>query len=161
MADSLDAALTPPKPETFKPSELTNLASLTDGRPPGYYKSVYPLNCWIHIVAEFIYLIAVELVCVGLLFKVAIYAVRRQDSGFFFDLLGPYPGSASIATVRMKLRAPSPQRGSRVSRRSPPPLGQHFRPKLSTRLAASRHWLATSSSSRVGTLRFSAMFRSG
>jgi hypothetical protein len=96
MADSLDTAPTPPKLETFTPPEPTSLASLTDGRPPGYYKSVYPLNCWVHIAAEFIYLIAVELICVGILFGLAIYAVRMQESGFFFDLLGPYPASVPV-----------------------------------------------------------------
>jgi hypothetical protein len=55
MADSVRAAPTPPKPEAFSPPQLTSLASLTDGRRPGDYESVYPFSCWIHISAEFLY----------------------------------------------------------------------------------------------------------
>jgi hypothetical protein len=96
MVDSAGAAPTPPKPETFRPPELTSLASLTDGRQPGDYKSVYPWAAWIQIIVEFIYLIAVELICIGLLFGLAIYAVRKQETGFFFNVLGPYPASAPV-----------------------------------------------------------------
>jgi hypothetical protein len=96
MDDSLGAAPPPPKPETFKPPELTSLASLTDGRLPGDYNSVYPWTVWIQIVAEFVFLIAAELVCVGFLLGLAIYVVRTQETGLFFDLLGPYPASAPV-----------------------------------------------------------------
>jgi hypothetical protein len=93
MSDSLGGAHTP---ENFKPPGLTSLASLTDGRPPGHYKSIYPWTVWIQIVVEFIYLIAVELVCLAFLLELAIYAGRKQETGFFFHLLGPYPTSAPL-----------------------------------------------------------------
>lgn len=96
MADSSGAVSTPQKSETFKPPELTSLASLTDGRPPGCYKSIYPLSVWIQIVVEFVYLIAIEIACLGALLELTLYAERMQKAGFFFDLLGPYPASAPI-----------------------------------------------------------------
>jgi hypothetical protein len=96
MDDSLRAPPAPLMPEPFKSPELTSLASLTDGRPPGYYKSVYPWTVWIQIVIEFIYLIAVELICVGILFGIAIYITRKQETGFLFTLLGPYPASEPV-----------------------------------------------------------------
>lgn len=96
MADSPGSAPAPPTSETFKPPELTNLASLTDGRAPGSYKSIYPLSAWVHIVVEFVYLLAVELICVVILFGLAIYAVRMQTTGVFFNLLGPYPASSRL-----------------------------------------------------------------
>jgi len=83
-------------PENFKPPGLTSLASLTDGRPPGRYESIYPWGVWVQIIIEFSYLIAAELVCIGLLFSLAIYSVRMEKEGFFFNLLGPYPESAPI-----------------------------------------------------------------
>jgi hypothetical protein len=96
MVDSLRVAPAPAKSEPSRLPETTNLATLTDGRSPGEYKSVYPLAVWAQIAAEFGYLIAVELICVGFLLGLAIYVVREKDTGFFFDLLGPYPASAPI-----------------------------------------------------------------
>jgi hypothetical protein len=96
MADSTGAAPTPQKPEEFTPPELTSLASLTDGRPRGSYESIYPLIVWAQILAEFLYLVIVELFCLGLLFWLMIYAVQGQKAGFWFDILGPYPTSAPL-----------------------------------------------------------------
>jgi D-serine dehydratase len=84
------------RPEPFTPPELTSLASLTDGRPAGAYESAYPLGVWTQIAVELIYLVSAEIISLTLLLMLAIYASRMQKTGFFFDLLGPYPASANL-----------------------------------------------------------------
>jgi len=82
--------------EKFGPPETTSLASLTDGRAPGEFASVYPVSVWIQIVLELIYLLVIELACFAGLVLLALYSIRQQNSGIVFQLLGPYPGSAPL-----------------------------------------------------------------
>ena len=56
---SVDAILSAKPPEEFGPPGITSLATLTDGREPGDFKSVYPWSVWIQIATELVYLLFV------------------------------------------------------------------------------------------------------
>lgn len=77
-------------------TDLSDLSSLTDGRPPGIFRSAYPWSCWVHIGIEFSYLVVVQLVCFTALFFLALYVVREPKSGLIFEVFGPYPASKSL-----------------------------------------------------------------
>jgi len=96
MNDS--AGLKPPSkvPEDLSASDIADLTSLTDGRAPGDYKTIYPLSVWVQILVEFIYLVIVQFACFAALVLLALYVVRAQKSGLVFDLIGSYPASARL-----------------------------------------------------------------
>jgi hypothetical protein len=47
-------------PEKSGSPIATDLASLTDGRKPGEYNSIYPVGAWFQIALELVYLVAFE-----------------------------------------------------------------------------------------------------
>lgn len=47
------------RPDAFGPPEITSLASLTDGRPIGDYRSVYSFWAWVQIATELAYLLLI------------------------------------------------------------------------------------------------------
>lgn len=64
-------------PKTFGPPEITDLASLTDGRKPGEYASAYPASAWFQIILELIYLLGILCGSITLLSWLAIALVLR------------------------------------------------------------------------------------
>jgi hypothetical protein len=77
-------------PEKFAPPSNTDLASLTDGRRPGEYKTIYPASVWAQIGLELFYLVVFELFCIYALILLALYVLHGHQGQFFYDLVGPY-----------------------------------------------------------------------
>jgi hypothetical protein len=78
----------PEQPERFGPPDVTNLASLTDGRAIGQYQSAYSFGAWVQIVGELAYLLIVLGLSFAGLVLLAKYVVLRETSGPVFALIG-------------------------------------------------------------------------
>jgi hypothetical protein len=77
MSSGQSSISTAPSPrdgqlEKFETPEITSLASLTDGRGIGDYRTAYPFSAWAQIIAELLYLLVVLAVAFGIL-------IRRVD----------------------------------------------------------------------------------
>jgi len=80
---------TPEEPhEPFEPPGQTDLASLTDGRIPGDFKSTYPAVAWVQIILELLYLLAVLALSAFALVLIGDYSLNARSSGAVFDLVG-------------------------------------------------------------------------
>ena len=86
----------PPKEESFGPPEITDLASLTDGRRVGEFESRYPASVWLQIALELTYLITVLIASFLGLFLLALFVAQKQDHGLVFDVIGPLPKSLPL-----------------------------------------------------------------
>jgi hypothetical protein len=95
MSDSPEA-LAPQPSEKFSPPAITDLASLTDGRKPGEYSSIYSRSAWVQIGIEFAYLVCSQLACFYCLVLLALYVLHGQKGELIFDLIGPYKANQHL-----------------------------------------------------------------
>lgn len=84
--------------ESFEPPGITDLASLTDGRREGEYKSVYPIWAWVQIVFELSYLLSVLGLCFAALILLAEYVLLEKQSGLVHNHFGALPKSMPLVT---------------------------------------------------------------
>lgn len=85
-------------PETFEPPGIPDLASLTDGRRPGEFETVYSKGAWIQITIELVYLLGVLLFSLVGLVLLAHYMVMRPTTGFVFRVMGGQTQSLPLVT---------------------------------------------------------------
>jgi len=78
----------------FEPPGITDLASLTDGRKVGEFRSCYPRSAWIQIAVELAYLLTILLLCFAALVLLAKYTILDEKTGLVHSLLGDLPKSA-------------------------------------------------------------------
>lgn len=95
MSNSTEASGSKPS-EPLTPPGVTDLASLTDGRRPGEYVTIYPTCAWVQICAEFIYLIVIEAAAGLALVLLALYVLHGAPGNLFFDALGPYENNKHL-----------------------------------------------------------------
>ena len=74
--------------EEFGPPEVTSLATLTDGRTFGDFKSSYPPTAWLQILLELLYLVAILIGSLIALICLAKVVLLGQPHEFFPRLLG-------------------------------------------------------------------------
>jgi hypothetical protein len=75
-------------PEVFAPPGITDLASLTDGRQIGDFRSAYPFSAWIQIICELTYLITFLVLSFTALVLLAKYVVLEETTGPVYALIG-------------------------------------------------------------------------
>jgi hypothetical protein len=80
----------------FGPPEITNLASLTDGRIPGDFRSRYPASAWLQICLELVYLLVILFGGVLCLVWLARAVVLEVPRGFFPGVFGETPGNTPL-----------------------------------------------------------------
>ena len=78
-------------PEGFGPPSITNLASLTDGRPPGDFASRYSGTAWLQICGELFYLLATLAGSVYGLVLIALVTVLAPLDSPLPDFMGKSP----------------------------------------------------------------------
>lgn len=74
--------------EKFGPPEVTNLATLTDGRKACEFRSCYPLEAWIQILLELIYLVVILFGSLIALFLLAKAVLVGPPNEFFPQIFG-------------------------------------------------------------------------
>lgn len=84
------------QPEDFRPPDVTSLASLTDGRDLGDYRSYYDFAAWAQIVAELLYLVSILVVALGSLAAVGMSIVLGASHQVMPELLGTMPNNAAL-----------------------------------------------------------------
>jgi hypothetical protein len=83
--------------EPFEPPGITtDLASLTDGRREGEFRSHYPWQIWIQIWGELAYLLLVLIGSFAALVLLAKYTVLKETDGLIHSLIGPPPSGNDL-----------------------------------------------------------------
>lgn len=93
---SADAILSAKPPEEFGPPGVTSLATLTDGREPGDFKSAYPLSVWVQIATELVYLLFVLIGSVAALIWLARSVLIDPSPQFLPWLFGSGSPNATL-----------------------------------------------------------------
>lgn len=84
------------EPENFEHPSHTDLVSLTDGRKPKEYKSIYPKEAWFQISFELLYLLLLLIASLIILLLLARMVILGGDYTFFPDVFGTYPKNKII-----------------------------------------------------------------